>query len=118
MHPISAVSFPSFKTHEGVFVLDNKLEESQHTAFKTNQLNEGIQFLELQFYCFAYIHNRRRKQGSIGFLVCRELGTHKKLFVTSIQIIWNFSSSSACDYSLILGKALLTFAISPSVQNE
>ena len=69
MHPHSAVSFPSFKTQEGVGVLDNKPQESQHSAFKPNELNEGVQFLELQFYCFVCFHNRRRKQGCRGFLV-------------------------------------------------
>lgn len=70
MHPNSAVSFPSFKTHEGVLVLDNKQQESWQSAFKPNELNEGVQFLQLRFYCFVYIHNRRRKQGRTGVLMC------------------------------------------------
>lgn len=38
MHPDSAVSFPSFKIHEGVLVLDNKWQES-YSTLHLNQMS-------------------------------------------------------------------------------
>lgn len=76
-----------------VLSLDNEWQESQLSAFKLNELNEGVWLLQLPFYCFAYIHNRRQKQGGSGFL-CMLKEESSKRDVWGPLVVWLFEGQT------------------------